>query len=198
MRVSAWALLPAAARPTARMQTRGARPIRPSPPRSTMSSGPASSNAIGRRGCRSPARAVRRRARRRRRRCAGCRRSTGGDVRGLPASADADLRDGDRRGPRVRGSSLVVAPRAGRRTMRSSPLDPDDAGTDAVVDRRRRTLDGRSGPGSSPADPAADAPTTAERLDAVVAALADRLSRGGTSVPAGAGAPRRPTRSSMR
>ena len=110
----------------------------------------------------------------------------GGAYEGLPDSADADLRSAiatDLQARLVRSGR----PRSSRRTMRWPPSirmtrAPTLTSTAAAA---RWTVDLAS---LAPADPAMSAPTTAERLAAVVAALAERLSVAASTVPAGAGA----------
>jgi hypothetical protein len=108
---------------------------------------------------------------------------TGGEYEGLPASADADLRSAIATDLRARLVRIIAFARAAHDAL--AALDPHDVGTDALIDAAavRWTVDLA---GLAPADPAMAAPTTAERLTAVVAALADRLSAAASSVPAGA------------
>ncbi len=108
---------------------------------------------------------------------------TGGEYEGLPASADADLRTAIATDLRARLVRMVTLAQAAHDAL--AALDPSGAGADAVIATAaaRWTVDLSS---LAPADPAMAAPTTAERLAAVVAALADRLSAA-SAVPAGAG-----------
>jgi len=110
---------------------------------------------------------------------------TGGAYEGLPASADADLRNAIATDLQARLVRLVALAQAAHDAL--AALDPNDAGTDAdvVAAADRWTVDLAS---LAPADPAMNAPTTAERLAAVVAALAERLLVAASTVPAGAGA----------
>ena len=109
---------------------------------------------------------------------------TGGKYEGLPDSADADLRAAIATDLRARLVRLVGIAQGAHDAL--AALDPDVAGTDALITAAavRWTVDLTS---LAPADPAmAAAPTTAERLTAVVSALADRLSGAASSVPPGA------------
>jgi hypothetical protein len=108
----------------------------------------------------------------------------GGAYEGLPDSADADLRSAIAVDLKSRVARLTTLAQDAHDTLVG--LDPNDAGTEAEVTAAaaRWTVDLAS---LSPADPAMDAPTTAERLSAVVAALADRLTSAASLVPAGGG-----------
>lgn len=107
---------------------------------------------------------------------------TGGEYEGLPSSADDDLRRAIANDLSARLTRLVALAHAAHDDLVA--LDPDSAGADAAMAAaaRRWTVDLT---GLAPADPAAAAPTTAERQAALVEALADRLSAAAT-VPAGA------------
>jgi hypothetical protein len=109
---------------------------------------------------------------------------TGGDYEGLPASADTDLRTAIATDLKARLVQMVALIQAAHGVL--AALDPGDAGADVAIDEAatRWTVDLS---GLAPADPALAAPTTEERLTAIVAALADRLSAAASIVPAGAG-----------
>jgi hypothetical protein len=97
---------------------------------------------------------------------------TGGDYEGLPASADTDLRTAIATDLKARLVQMVALTQAAHDAL--TALDPGDAGTDVAIDAAatRWTVDLS---GLAPADPALAAPTTAEQLTAIIAALADRL-----------------------
>jgi hypothetical protein len=109
---------------------------------------------------------------------------SGGDYEGLSASAHADLRSAIANDLTARLARVVALAQAAKAAL--AALDPDAVGAGAQiiaaavrwrVDLERVT----------PADPALAAPTNQERLAAVVAALADRLTTA-SAVPGGAGA----------
>jgi hypothetical protein len=98
---------------------------------------------------------------------------TGGKYEGLPDTADADLRQAIADDLDARVTRLVALTQVAHDAL--VDLDPEAAGADAalVSAAARWNVDLA---GLAPADDAADAePTTAERRDAIVAALADRL-----------------------
>ena len=115
---------------------------------------------------------------------------TGGDYEGLPASADADLRDaiaGDLSNRLDRIMALALAAHDAL-----AALDPDDAGTGIAITEAvaRWAIDLA---GLAPADPAAIQPSTAERQQKVVSVLADRLATAKSAVPAGGVVPSPPS-----
>jgi hypothetical protein len=107
---------------------------------------------------------------------------TGGQYEGLSDSADADLRSAIATDLQARLVRLVGVAQAAHDSL--TALDPDDAGTEASITAAaaRWSVDLT---GLAPADTGMAAPSTAERLTALVSALADRLSAAASLIPAG-------------
>ena len=107
---------------------------------------------------------------------------SGGEYQGLTASAHDDLRSAITTDLMARLARIVALVQAAHTTL--SALDPDAAGADATISAAavRWRVDVAS---VTAADPALLAPTNAERLVVVVAALADRLTTAAAAVPPG-------------
>lgn len=108
-------------------------------------------------------------------------RLSGGRYEGLPATAESDLHSAIGSDLRLRLGRLVVLASTAHDAL--AALDPNDPGTDAEVLAAAVRWSFELGT-VSPADPAMAAPTTKERRDAVIAALADRVAAA-SAVPTG-------------
>ena len=109
---------------------------------------------------------------------------TGGAYEGLPASADADLRQAIAGNLHMRLTEVVFLAQTAHDAL--ALLDPATAGAEATISvaAARWGIDLEA---TSPSDPEADDPSTPDRLATVVTALKDRLSAATPAVSAGTG-----------